>query len=146
MLKWSNWWRLHPVQKAGNVGEKFVWPNPSLSSASYCQTKQSRRLNRPIEVTRMPAQDLGAKHVCYKCGTKFYQMKKPEAVCPKCGADQRKSPANKPATEGRRSRLASVPKVIEPLEPEEVEAVDEEEEIETLEGTEEAETPEDKNV
>lgn len=95
----------------------------------------------------MPARDLGAKHVCYKCSTKFYDMKKPEAICPKCGADQRDSPANRPASEGRRSRVASVPKVIAPVEPEEVEAVaEEEEEIETFEDTEEAETPEDETL
>lgn len=95
----------------------------------------------------MPAKDLGAKHVCYKCGTKFYQMKKPEAVCPKCEANQRNSPVNKLATEGRRSRVASLPKVIEPAEPEEVEALDdEEEEVEELEDTGEAEPPEGKSV
>ena len=41
----------------------------------------------------MAATDLGSKHVCFKCGTKFYDLKKPEALCPKCGADQKLSPA-----------------------------------------------------
>jgi uncharacterized protein (TIGR02300 family) len=77
----------------------------------------------------MPAKDLGNKFVCFKCSTKFYDMKKPDPLCPKCGADQRESPALKPASEGRRSRLSSVPKVIEPIEPaEEPEAAAEEEE------------------
>jgi uncharacterized protein (TIGR02300 family) len=48
----------------------------------------------------MPARELGTKHLCFKCGTKFYDLKKPEPVCPKCGADQRQSPALKaPASE-----------------------------------------------
>ena len=64
----------------------------------------------------MPAKDLGNKHTCFKCQTKFYDLKKPDPICPKCGADQRESPANKPASEGRRGRL-STPKVIEPDEP-----------------------------
>ena len=82
----------------------------------------------------MPAKDLGSKHTCFKCSTKFYDMKKPVAVCPKCGADQRESPALKPQPEGRRGRLASVPKVIAPVEPEEPEAVaDEDEEVEDAE-------------
>ncbi|MBF5044299.1 TIGR02300 family protein [Aggregicoccus sp. 17bor-14] len=77
----------------------------------------------------MPAKDLGNKFVCFKCSTKFYDMKKPDPICPKCGADQRESPALKPASEGRRGRLAAVPKVIEPIEPaEEPEAAAEEEE------------------
>lgn len=66
----------------------------------------------------MPAKDLGNKFVCFKCNTKFYDMKKPDPLCPKCGADQRESPALKPQPEGRRGRLAAVPKVIEPVEPE----------------------------
>lgn len=70
----------------------------------------------------MPAKDLGTKYVCFKCSTKFYDMKKPDPICPKCGSDQRESPALKPAPEGRRGRLSSVPKVIEPVEPEETEA------------------------
>lgn len=64
----------------------------------------------------MPAKDLGTKFVCFKCSTKFYDMKKPDPLCPKCGSDQRESPANRPS-EGRRGRLAAVPKIIEPLEP-----------------------------
>jgi uncharacterized protein (TIGR02300 family) len=65
----------------------------------------------------MPAKDLGSKHTCFKCQTKFYDLKKPDPVCPKCGADQRESPALRPASESRRSRLSSVPRAIEPIEP-----------------------------
>ena len=75
----------------------------------------------------MPAKDLGTKYVCFKCSTKFYDMKKPDPLCPKCGADQRESPALKPASEGRRGRLSSIPKVIEPIEPEEPAEAEEEE-------------------
>ncbi len=68
----------------------------------------------------MPAKDLGTKHTCFKCGTKFYDMKKPEPICPKCGADQRQSPASKPSPSAeRRSRPA---KPVAPVEPEAEEA------------------------
>jgi uncharacterized protein (TIGR02300 family) len=86
----------------------------------------------------MAAKDLGTKHTCFKCGTKFYDLKKPEAVCPKCGADQRESPANKPPSEGRRGRLAAAPKVIEPVEPEEAAETDEDEDAEAVEEDEDA--------
>lgn len=78
----------------------------------------------------MPAKDLGSKHVCFKCAAKFYDLKKPDPVCPKCGADQREASA-KP--EGRRSRLSAVPKIIEPVEPVEKEETDEEIEDEEIE-------------
>jgi uncharacterized protein (TIGR02300 family) len=62
----------------------------------------------------MPAKDLGSKHTCFKCSTKFYDMKKPVPVCPKCGADQRESPALKaPSPSERKSRAAA--KAVTPL-------------------------------
>ena len=92
----------------------------------------------------MPAKDLGAKYVCFKCATKFYDMKRPDPVCPKCGTNQRDSPVNKPGVEGRRARVASVPKVIEP-EPEEAEVL-EEEGIQTFDDDEEPEAVEDEEL
>jgi uncharacterized protein (TIGR02300 family) len=57
----------------------------------------------------MPSKDLGSKYICFKCGTKFYDLRKPEPLCPKCGADQRQSPALKaPAPSERRSRARPV--------------------------------------
>ena len=64
----------------------------------------------------MPAKDLGTKHVCFKCGTRFYDLKKPEPICPKCGADQRQSPAVKAPAE-KRSRPPARPAAAAP-EPE----------------------------
>ena len=56
-----------------------------------------------------PRSRLGGKHVCYECGGKFYDLNRPEPLCPKCGADQRKRPAREvkpkaPPARGRRSR------------------------------------------
>ncbi len=73
----------------------------------------------------MPAKDLGTKHTCFKCGTKFYDMKKPEPVCPKCGADQRQSPASKPSPAAeRRSRPAKPVAPVAPVEEAEAEPDD----------------------
>jgi predicted nucleic acid-binding Zn-ribbon protein len=57
----------------------------------------------------MPAKELGTKHLCFKCGTKFYDLKKPEPICPKCGADQRQSPALKAPASEKRSRPPARP-------------------------------------
>lgn len=80
----------------------------------------------------MPARDLGTKHVCFKCGTKFYDLKKSEPICPKCGADQRQSPAVKaPPPAERRSRAPARP--VLPIEETEVEAdLEEEPEVEEV--------------
>jgi uncharacterized protein (TIGR02300 family) len=37
--------------------------------------------------------NLGKKHTCFKCETKFYDFNKPEVSCPKCGANQKNAPS-----------------------------------------------------
>ena len=78
------------------------------------------------------ARDLGTKYVCFKCGTKFYDLKKPAPTCPKCGADQREAPS--PKTASTRARAAPPPREVEPEElpigeEEEAEAEEEEESV-----------------
>ena len=41
--------------------------------------------------------NLGKKFHCFSCSTKFYDFGKPEAICPKCGANQKGAPS-KPKT------------------------------------------------
>jgi uncharacterized protein (TIGR02300 family) len=79
------------------------------------------------------ARDLGTKYVCYKCGTKFYDLKKPVPACPKCGADQREAPVMKP-TSTRASRAAAPAK-----EPEAAEVPADDEEKEEAEDDEDEE-------
>lgn len=35
---------------------------------------------------------LGKRYQCFQCGLKFYDLNRPEPLCPKCGADQRENP------------------------------------------------------
>lgn len=35
---------------------------------------------------------LGTRFVCYQCGTKFYDLNRPEPTCPSCEANQREAP------------------------------------------------------
>lgn len=36
---------------------------------------------------------LGAKWACFHCGAKFYDLNRPDPICPKCSTDQRDQPA-----------------------------------------------------
>ncbi len=36
----------------------------------------------------MAKPELGSKRVCVQCGTRFYDLLKQPAICPKCGAEQ----------------------------------------------------------
>ena len=51
------------------------------------------------------SRDLGNKFTCFKCQTKFYDLKKPAPICPKCGADQREVPA--PTTRASKKAAAA---------------------------------------
>lgn len=59
---------------------------------------------------------LGNKYDCYSCGTKFYDLGKPEPICPKCGANQKDASQGEAAAasqSSRRKRKAEVAKVVE---------------------------------
>ncbi len=43
--------------------------------------------------------DLGTKHECTSCGTKFYDLGKAEPTCPKCGLNQLAEEQQEPAAE-----------------------------------------------
>jgi uncharacterized protein (TIGR02300 family) len=86
----------------------------------------------------MAKPELGLKRVCVSCGTKFYDMTKTPAVCPKCGTEQ---PAEQPrprrtggnVVEDKRPKKAAV---VEDVDADvEIEAVDEEAEEGVLEDT-----------
>jgi len=94
--------------------------------------------------------ELGRKYTCYSCHTKFYDLGKPEPICPKCGADQRDA-EEAPATTSHRGRAAAPPRVVEepvedefPAEPEAAPAAESEEEEDVVapEREEEAEEEE----
>ncbi len=93
----------------------------------------------------MPDLKLGTKYDCYNCGTKFYDLGKTEAVCPKCGADQRDAVSSEtPSTSqsSRRRRKAEVARPIDIEEEETVEVLDDEEIAPDL-GAEDAEVEDD---
>jgi len=87
----------------------------------------------------MAKPELGTKRVCVSCSTKFFDLMKQPAVCPKCGTEQ---PAEQPrlrraagnvAEEKRRPKPAPVPG-LEDADVE-VEVVEEEGEEDVLEDT-----------
>jgi uncharacterized protein (TIGR02300 family) len=53
---------------------------------------------------------LGGKWVCFSCGAKFYDLNRPQPLCPKCGANQHDRPKRDPK-----------PKAAEPVAVREIE-------------------------
>jgi uncharacterized protein (TIGR02300 family) len=62
------------------------------------------------------SKDLGLKHSCFKCATKFYDLRKPVPACPKCGADQRDKPAATPKATVRKPPVAKTEPAAEVVE------------------------------
>jgi uncharacterized protein (TIGR02300 family) len=63
---------------------------------------------------------LGQKWVCYSCQAKFYDLNKVDPNCPKCGADQRMSPAFEKPKRSRAKKPAAPPapkKAVKPPPP-----------------------------
>ncbi len=85
--------------------------------------------------------DLGKKFTCFNCGTKFYNLGKPEALCPKCGANQKnaksdEAPPPVPRPPRRQILIETIPDENppefgeEPPAPDEDRADDEEDAVE----------------
>lgn len=75
----------------------------------------------------MPELKLGTKFECYNCGTKFYDLGKSDAVCPKCGANQKDAVHSDSAAvsqASRRKRKTDVAKTLDIEEDEPVETPD----------------------
>lgn len=60
---------------------------------------------------------LGGKWECFECGAKFYDLGKPDPICPKCGADQRDKPRERsapaPAERTRRPAVAPMTRLLD---------------------------------
>ena len=70
----------------------------------------------------MPELKLGTKFDCYNCGTKFYDLGKPEPICPKCGANQKDAGHLGVAGPGQASRRRRKADVAKPIDIEEDDA------------------------
>lgn len=80
--------------------------------------------------------NLGKKFECFNCRAKFYDLGKPEAICPKCGSNQKDAKnAEEAAAAPRPRRMAPI--VVAPEEVNEFEDQPQEEEAAAGYGEEE---------
>ena len=64
---------------------------------------------------------LGVKYVCFGCNSRFYDLNKPEPLCPKCGKDQRLKPKTPSPAPPPPSPKKAVPRPMPLLDDDEVE-------------------------
>jgi hypothetical protein len=55
-------------------------------------------------------EDLGKRYKCYKCGTKFFDLGRPQPLCPLCGEDQNNEETKRMLKRKKKRRSAYVGK------------------------------------
>ena len=70
-----------------------VKEQPQEKDLIVAEKKQPKVIEIPTAVKEPPKKvitpvDLGTRYKCYKCGTKFYDLGRPEPLCPSCGVNQ----------------------------------------------------------
>jgi hypothetical protein len=96
--------------KAASAGKK-------KASGKTVTPKAKKARKKPRPPAKPPADahpKLGVKHTCFACEAKFYDLFRPEPLCPKCGADQRETPKitapkKRPAKPRRRRSRSMAP-------------------------------------
>jgi len=131
-----------PKEKDARKAKPARKDAPAPARKAPARGEAGRIAGRGTAVGGDPKGRLGVKHLCFKCGAKFYDLNKPEPICPKCGTDQRHRPKAEPkaktATPPGQRRAVTRP-MVPLLEDEEEDEVIVDEELD-LEGVEE--TPE----
>jgi hypothetical protein len=67
---------------------------PQKRKISATEKSKPKKKETPVAVKNQPqkkvliAADLGTRYKCYKCSTKFYDLSRPEPLCPSCGVNQ----------------------------------------------------------
>ncbi len=80
-----------PKAKVSNSPKKAIVPTKE-NKAKAIPSKESKK--KPSSESAIDSSNpLGKKFSCYNCGTKFYDLNKPNKLCPKCGSDQMAKPA-----------------------------------------------------
>ncbi|HOM28157.1 MAG TPA: FYDLN acid domain-containing protein [Deltaproteobacteria bacterium] len=52
--------------------------------------------------------ELGTRYKCYRCGTKFYDLGRPQPLCPSCGEDQNNEETKRLLKRKRKRAMAKV--------------------------------------
>ena len=60
-----------------------------------------------LQKKEISPEDLGIRYKCYKCGTKFYDLSRPEPLCPSCGVNQKDDEAKGNHKKKRRRRSST---------------------------------------
>jgi hypothetical protein len=72
-------------------------PRPEAAPPAREARKPPKPRPKPPILPDLVKPGLGGRWECFRCQSKFYDLGKPEPICPKCGADQRDKPRERPS-------------------------------------------------
>ncbi len=106
--------------KAGE--KKSTAAEKSKSKEKEPAKKQTASAEKPAPVkSDAPAPDsLGKKYECYGCGVKFYDLCKPEPICPRCGSNQKNAPPKPALGKAAVAAAKKKRKAVKAAEPDEI--------------------------
>lgn len=83
-----------PAAPAKAAAKEKTTPAPTQTTPRAAAKSAKAKPGRAVVVKAGTpvASKLGTKWSCFRCSAKFYDLNKPEPLCPKCGADQRQRP------------------------------------------------------
>ncbi len=82
---------LHAKEKI----EKAAKPEKSAEVKKTAKAEKAASRKKPTNVraaTPIQTTQFGNKYICFACQAKFYDLNRPDPICPKCGADQNLMP------------------------------------------------------
>ena len=107
-----------------------VKKQPQKRELAAVEKKQPEKKETPAVMKTQPQKrelsvvDLGTRYKCYKCGTKFYDLGRPQPLCPSCGEDQNNEETKRMLKRKRKRRSAYIgkadPIIIAPEERDDV--------------------------
>jgi uncharacterized protein (TIGR02300 family) len=102
-------------------------PEPREPRRAPPRAKSPAAPAAPAPEPRAARSRLGEKWICFRCEAKFYDLNKPQPLCPKCGANQhdrpKREPKPKPTVEMAVARELEPDRDVLPLDEEEDEAI-----------------------
>jgi uncharacterized protein (TIGR02300 family) len=91
-------------------------PNKEEPAAAEKKPSQKSKLTGAVkdqpQKKMLSLEDLGTRYKCYKCGTKFYDLSRPEPLCPSCGVNQNDDEAKRSHKRKRSRRSYSMTKAV----------------------------------
>ena len=105
-----------PAKRAGKGAAKAAEASKSVAAPAR---KRSASAGPPrtvaVTVGSEIVSKLGRKWNCFQCGASFYDLNRPEPLCPKCGADQRQRPKVTASTPAHPPAPRKQPRPMAPL-------------------------------